>query len=60
MPGVPAELVGRPPLELPAVPPLSTSADKVETVAEMPCGLQRGEPGQQVARGKVTGRPENR
>ena len=60
MPGVPAKLVCRPPPELAAVPPLAAGAGKDETVAKMPGSLERGEPGQQVARGKVTGRPEYR
>jgi hypothetical protein len=57
---MPIELVGRPPPELAAVPAFPAGPDQVETIAEMPGDLERGEAGQQVACGKVTGRPEYR
>jgi hypothetical protein len=53
------ELGGRPLPEVLGAPPLPAGAGQLEPVTELADGLQRGQPGQQVARGQVTRRPED-
>src|SRR5262249_56548287 len=53
------ELGGRPLPEVLGIPLLPAGAGQLEPVTELAGGAQRGQPGQQVARGQVACRPED-